>query len=74
MTGTGERFNIIPKDLELARAESRPPRQDLIRDSNETVELRGDGPELPVLSGYGPRPRLAGRIRSFIAWLEEETR
>jgi hypothetical protein len=70
MTGTGERFNIIPKDLEEARAEGRPPRRDLIRDSTDPVELR-DGLDLPVLSDYGARPHLAARLRAFVARLEE---
>jgi hypothetical protein len=72
-TGTGERYGIIPKDLEESRAENRPPRRDLVRDTTEPAELR-EGRELPVLENYGARPNLAARIRSFIAWLEEETR
>lgn len=70
MTDTGERYGIIPKDLEEARAENRPPRRDLVRDTSDPVELR-DGLELPVLENYGARPNLAARLRSFIAWLEE---
>jgi hypothetical protein len=69
-TGTGERFDIQPKDLEEARAEGRPPRRDLVRDSTWQVELR-DGRELPVLSDYGPHPRLAARVSEFVRWLAE---
>jgi hypothetical protein len=73
MSATGERWDIQPTDMAEARAEDRLPRRNLIRDSSEPVELR-DGLDLPVISDYGARPRLAARIRSFIAWLEEETR
>jgi hypothetical protein len=68
-TGTGERYGIVPRDLEEARSENRLPRRDLVRDSLEVVEVSGDAEVL--ISGYGPHPRLAARIRSFIAWLEQ---
>lgn len=67
---TGERFGIRPSDLEEARAEGRPPRKNLVRDSLEPVELSGDADE-PVLSDYGARPNLADQLRAFVAWLEE---
>jgi hypothetical protein len=73
MTTTGADLDIQPTDMAEARSEGRPPRKGLIRGYNEPVELR-EGLDLPVIAGYGPRPNLAARIRSFIAWLEEETR
>jgi hypothetical protein len=74
MSGTGERYGIIPKDLEEARAENRPPCRDLVRDTAEPAELRDGGADLPVLSGYGARPALAEKVRRFVLWLEERER
>jgi hypothetical protein len=70
MTTGGERFGIRPADMAEAAAEGRPPRKNLVRDTSEPAELR-DGLDLPVLSGYGARPNLAAKLRSFVSWLAE---
>lgn len=69
MTTTGQQYSISPTDMAEARAEGRLPRRNLIRDSGEPVRLLGE-PAEPVVSGYGPRPRLAEKLRRFVRELE----